>query len=357
MNSTTIGMQLTTSLIAEKNICRTSVRRKRRCHEILLLPGSKKMYFKCVFFFICVFLFVSKGNAQLTYTNLAVQYDSPWACGKLQLIPVRFKDTSYGQADFAKGSIIGFEQALREGKISVKETNTPGGDDVTLLEVKNHSKKNILVNSGEIVAGGMQDRAFGSTTIIPPNSDKNYLPVFCIEKGRWGKKVKMRSFRYAGSVDAALRKQIDVTQKQNKVWKEIDKQLADKNIQNLTGAYLDLYKDTTKIDSVCMNTFKRKMMETDSAYSGFVAITGNRIINCELFGSSSLCIASFEVMLKGYVRSIRANDNLPKVSTGEVKIFLDKFLETEAQQQQFLSTHGRLYFNNARAVHLIAYDN
>ena len=356
MNSTTIGMQLTTSLIAEKNICRTSVRRKKSFIAVLL-PGPKKLYFKYAFIFICVIFFGCGANAQLTYTNLAVQYDSPWTCGKLQLIPVRFKDTAYGQADFAKGSIISFEQALRQGKISVKETNTPGGDDVTLLEVKNHSKKNILVNSGEIVAGGMQDRAFGSTTIIPPNSDKNYLPVFCIEKGRWGKKVKMRSFRYAGSVDAALRKQIDVTQKQNKVWKEIDKQLADKNIQNLTGAYLDLYKDTTKIDSGCMNTLKRKMMDTDSAYSGFVAITGNRIINCELFGSSSLCIASFEVMLKSYMRSIGANDGLPKVSTGEVKIFLDKFLETETQQQQYLLLHGRLYSNNGRAVHLIAYDN
>ena len=99
------------------------------------------------------------------------------------------------------------------------------------------------------------------------------------------------------------------------------------------------------------------MMDTDSAYSGFVAITGNRIINCELFGSSSLCIASFEVMLKSYMRSIGANDGLPKVSTGEVKIFLDKFLETETQQQQYLLLHGRLYSNNGRAVHLIAYDN
>jgi len=68
-------------------------------------------------------------------------------------------------------------------------------------------------------------------------------------------------------------------------------------------------------------------------------------------------VASFEVMLKSYMRSINANDGQPKVSAGKVKIFLDKFLETEAQQQQYLSLHGRLYSNNGRAVHLIAYDN
>ncbi|MEP7317138.1 MAG: DUF6569 family protein [Panacibacter sp.] len=356
MRNTLIGMHVNSSPIAEKNSCCTSVRRKSSFIEILL-TGSKKILAKKIVIFIFGAFCINISNAQLTYTRLAVQYDSTWTCGKLQLIPVRFKDSSYGQPEFPKGSIISFEQALREGKISVKETNTPGGDDVGLLEVKNHSKKNILVNSGEIVAGGMQDRAFATTTIIPPSSDENYLPVFCIEKGRWGKKIKMRSFRYAGSVDAALRRQIDVTQKQNKVWKEIDKQLSDKGIQNLTGAYLDLYKDTSKIDTTCMNFFRRKMMESDSAYAGFVAVTGNRIINCELFGSSSLCIASFEVLLKGYMRSTGANEVQQKVSADDIKKFLDKFLKTEAEQQQYLSTHGRLYSNNGHTIHLIAYDD
>jgi len=350
-------MQLTRSLNAEQCSRCTSVRRKGRCYEKLPLPGSKKLHLKNSVVFICTILFVCTANAQLTYSSLAVQYGSPWVCGKLQLIPVRFKDTAQGQPDFPKGSIISFEQALREGKISVKETNTPGGDDVGLLEVKNHSKKNILVNSGEIVAGGMQDRAFGSTAIIPPNSDENYLPVFCIEKGRWGKKVKARSFRYAGSVDADLRRQIDVSQKQNKVWKEIDKQLADKGIQNITGAYLDLYTDTAKIDTACINFFKRKMMESDSAYAGFVAVTGNRIINCELFGSSDLCTASFEVMLKSYIRSLDINADAPALHNETVKIFLDKFLETEAQQQQYLSTHGRQFSRNGRVIRLIAYPD
>ena len=347
-------MQLITLRLAEQCCERTGVRRKGRL-IVLLQHGSKSLPF--IFFWSSLFFLCSvQSFAQLTYSTLAVQYSDKWTCGKLQLIPVRFKDSSFGQKEFPKGSIIGFEQALREGKISVKETNTPGGDDVGLLEVKNHSKKNILVNSGEIVAGGMQDRAFASTTLIPPSSDENELPVFCIEKGRWGKKLKARSFRYAGSTDAALRKQIDVTQKQNKVWKEIDKQLSDKGIQNLTGAYLDLYKDTSKIDTACMNFFRRKMAESDSLSAGFIAVTGNHIINCELFGSSSLCIASFEVMLKGYMRSIGANDGPPIVSGETIKKFLDKFLETEEEQQKYLSTHGRLYSNNGRAIHLIAYD-
>ncbi len=355
MDSITIFMRLTTSLNAEINYYRTSVRRKRRCHEKLLLPAPKKLYLKYVFIFVCLAFLAGKSTAQLTYTNLAVQYDSPWTCGKLQLIPVRFKDSGQAANGITKAGIISFEQALREGKISVKETNTPGGDDVGLLEVKNHSKKNILVNSGEIVAGGMQDRAFATTTLIPPGSEETSLPVFCIEKGRWNR--KFRSFRYGGSTDAALRKQIDVTQKQNKVWKEIDKQLIENNVSTESGAYIDLFKDSSKIDTSCMHLFKRKMMESDSLYAGFVAITGTRIINCELFGSTDLCIASFNVMLKSWMRSLHANDSPASVSKETIKTFLDKFLETEAMQQLYLSTNGRIYSTNARLIRLIAYPD
>jgi hypothetical protein len=334
---------------------RTSVRRKRRCYYSPLPgPPKKKNILICCFLLFGCIGFYSQAFCQLTYQHLLVQLDSPWTCGKLQLIPVRFKDPGFGEIDFAKGSVIGFAQALREGKLTVKETNTPGGDDVSLLEVKNHSKKTVLVNSGEIVAGGMQDRAIGATALLEPDDKETLLPVFCIEKGRWQK--KSRGFRYAGSADAELRKEIDVAKKQNKVWKEIDRQLIDKGIQNVTGAYIDLYKDTASVDTACLRFFKQQMIHSDSAYAGFVAVTGNRIINCELFGSSTLCTASYETMLQSYMRSITAADANPQVPKVVIQRFTDKFMENEEKQIQYLNKHGRLYTSNERVLHLIAYD-
>jgi hypothetical protein len=299
-------------------------------------------------------LISSKLFAQLTYEHLAVNYDSPWVCGKLKLIPVRYKGNGGKEDNFLNGGLMSFEDALKEGKISVKETSMPGGSDVSLLEVKNHSKKNILVHSGEMVAGGKQDRAFATTTIIPPSDNENFLSVFCVEKGRWD--GKPRAFHYSGSADASLRKQIDISKQQNKVWKEIDQHLADEGIQNSTWDYLDLFRDTSYIDTSCMHFFRKKMMESDSLYAGFVAVTGNRIIDCQLFGSNDLCVASFEVMLKSYARSINSKDGVPQVSNTDVKIFLDKFLQTEEQQKEFLKTHGRLYTYQNHVIHLIAYD-
>ncbi len=349
-------------VIAQTSYNSTRVRRNKRCHNFQKLGTNahhpvEKIFLKKISCYIIVIIFcffASNSFAQLTYQHLAVQYDSPWICGKLKLIPVRFKDNGGPQDNFLQGGLISFEQAFKEGKVSVKETNLPGGSDVSLLEVKNHSKKNILVHSGEIVAGGRQDRAFGNTTIIPPGEDENYLPVFCIEKGRWD--GKPRTFRYSGMADASLRKQIDITKQQNKVWKEIDRQLEEQGMQNKTWDYLDLYRDTFSVDTSCMHFFKRKMMESDSAYAGFVAITGNRIINCELFGSNDLCISSFDVMLKSYSRSITENDGVPQVSNDKVKIFLDNFLKTEEQQKEYLEKHGRLYTYQNHVIHLVAYD-
>jgi hypothetical protein len=228
----------------------------------------------------------------------------------------------------------------------------PGGSDVNLLEIKNLSKKNILVNSGELLGGGKQDRAVGATTIIAPN-EKNYLSVFCIEKGRWD--GKPRSFHYSGSAGGELRKQIDVSKKQNKIWKEIDDQLSEAGLRNQTWEYLDLFKDSSSIDTACLHFFRRKLRESDSAYAGFVAVTDNRIIACDLFGTNDLCVASFEVLLKSYARSITSNDGVPQISNDEVKIFLDKFLKTEEQQKEFLSTHGSLYTYQNHVIHLVAY--
>jgi hypothetical protein len=156
-------------------------------------------------------------------------------------------------------------------------------------------------------------------------------------------------------VDASLRKEIDVSKKQNKVWKEIDRHLADEGIQNNTWEYVDVYSDSSYIDTACFHYFRRKMMESDSAYAGFVAVTGNRIITCELFGSNDLCVSSFDVMLKTYARSITSADGAPEVPNDEVKKFLDQFLKSEQQQKQFLATHGSLYTYQEHVIHLVAY--
>ncbi|MEP6844570.1 MAG: DUF6569 family protein, partial [Panacibacter sp.] len=148
------------------------MRRNRRCQKALA-PVPKQQhskFFSNIFFAVPVIFFFSiSSHAQLTYATLTIQYDSPWVCHNLQLIPIKFKDTAAGKKDLRSNEVISFEEALKEGKIVVKEMSTPGGADVGMLTLKNHSKKSILIESGEMVTGGKQDRAFAGTTLIPPD--------------------------------------------------------------------------------------------------------------------------------------------------------------------------------------------
>lgn len=293
------------------------------------------------------------ASAQITYFNVAVQYDSPWVCKNLKLIPVRFKGNGGDTNQLMKGGVISFEEAFKKGKITVKESDLGGGADVRLITVKNHSKENVLVHSGDIVAGGKQDRAFAGTTILGAEEEQ-YMPVFCVEKGRWTKKP--HSFRYGGQADASLKKQIDVVRKQNKVWKEIDRQLNENDKKNASSAYLNRFAGEDDIDSTCFRMFTRKLAESDSMYSGFITVTGKRIINCELFSSADLFVASFHSLIKSYQRSVTPKDGKPELPDETVKAFMDKFMETEEKQKAYLNSHGRLYTIQNHVIHLVAYD-
>jgi hypothetical protein len=312
-----------------------------------------------MYFFVLMFFLVHQQlTAQLTYNELSAQYDSPWTFKKLQLIPVRFKDKG-GGAGFQNVTafnkpVISFDDALNQHKIVIKE-NTSGGADVSTLLVKNKSNDNILLMSGEMVQGGKQDRAFGETTIIPARKKKNYVPVFCIEKGRWDDKPKR--FRHAGTAGAGVRKQIDVTKRQSKIWKEIDAELAEKNKKNQTSAYLEAYNDSTLDDSSYLRFFINKMKESDSSYAGFIAITGDRIINSEIFSGTDLCLAAYIGMIKSYVHSLQPSDGIPSKTHDEIKTFTDKFLPDKTTQKKYLSVNGRMYYDNGEVIHIVAYDN
>ncbi len=318
-----------------------------------------KLYTRCLFFLLLFFLFHNKANAQLTYNELSVQYDSPWTFKKLQLIPIRFKGVGNGNGDsnttMFNGNIISFSEAMKKHKITVKENNSGGGSDVSTLLIKNRSNSNIMLMSGEMVQGGKQDRAVGETVIIPKGKSKNYLPVFCVEKGRWDDKAK--SFRHAGTADAGVRKQIDVSKRQNKVWKQIDQELDETNKKNQTSAYLKAYNDSTFFDSSYLHFFINKMKDSDSSYAGFIAVTGNRIIDADIFGGSDLCLTAYIQNINSYVHSLKPTDSIPSKTHDEIRAFTDKFLTDKTTQKKYLAANGRMYYFNSRLIQLIAYDD
>src|SRR5437764_15023068 len=101
--------------------------------------------------------FYNKLEAQLTYENLYVDYDSAWQYKNLKLVPIRWKGR--GNWDYPlNGNLISLGDAVNQGLARVSERGTASTDNVHWLIIENLARKNIFIASGDIIAGGRQDR-------------------------------------------------------------------------------------------------------------------------------------------------------------------------------------------------------
>ena len=57
-----------------------------------------------------------------------------------------------------------------------------GGARVNTLYIQNVSNDTIYIMAGEVVKGGKQDRVLAQDMILPPNSKKVDISVFCVER-------------------------------------------------------------------------------------------------------------------------------------------------------------------------------
>ena len=287
---------------------------------------------------------------QLTYSELDIQYDDVWTYRNLQIIPVRFKDPP--KARRQSNPVISLAEAMAKKKVKVRETQGKDGSDIYTLEVKSDAKEHVLVQSGDMLGGGKQDRIFTETKLIEPGAT-DYVNVFCVEKGRWDEKPK--PFSYRGAANSELRKVADVTKRQTDVWREIERQYAGAGKVTSTSSILQLFTWGRATDSGYIKYFGRKYAEGDSAFAGFITITGNRIIFCELFASADLTKLAFPSLLNSAVATAVNNGSPPSVPFEKVKEFLDKFLVDEETQKAFVAQHGRMQLNGGMVFHLIAY--
>ena len=307
--------------------------------------------------FIIGVLFVltcMQSTCQLTYQNLIVEYDSVWTFKNLSLIPVRFKGPPAEGTRLINGlQTISLPEALIKNKVKIKEVLYEDGADLNWLQIINTSKQSLVINSGDLLAGGKQDRLVGETKIIAPGTS-DYLKVYCIEKGRWDDKIKQ--FHHIGSADMEVKKVMDITGRQMEVWKEIEAQFSARKITSTTWPYLQLHKNGANVDSSYIKYFTQKFKQSDTSFAGFLAITGSHIISCELFASVNLTSMAYAGMLSSLVQSVVVSSP-PAVPFSILKKFLDEFLINEFAQKTFVATHGQIHLYQGKVMHIIVYGS
>lgn len=313
------------------------------------------MHFCRICLFAVVLLSFLNARGQLTYNELKVDYDSAWSYKNLKLVPIRFKQKSEGVPVFAGpvSNLLTFSEALRKNKIKLTEMKFENGADVNSLQVTNNSKQSVIVQSGEVLAGGKQDRMVGETKFIAPGTT-DYINVFCIEKRRWSDKPK--KFRHRGVANSEVRKAMDKTSRQADVWKEIDRQFKEKKKTSETFSYFEL-GDKVAADTGYINFFTRKYVDSGANITGFIFITGDKIMSTEIFASTLLLEMSFANFLSSYVQSVFAKGAPPVVPDKKLREFMDKVLLNNEVQKTYVATHGKIHRNEGKIVHIIAYPD
>lgn len=294
-------------------------------------------------------------SAQITYETVWVDYDSIWQFKNLRIIPIRTKGPANAAKIAGNPDIISLQQGLKSGEITISERGTASTENVHWLRLTNKTNKPVFVASGEVLIGGRQDRMVTKDTLIIPSGKDQYIPVMCVEEGRWSEKEKR--FVYGNYANPRLRKVLDRTKNQVRIWKEISSQLDSSKITSPTLAYVAPHPDKKMIlyKDEYFRFFSDKFRKADSTIVGMVCISGKKILGCDAFVGTSLFYNSLDALLMGYIEEAIRFGSTPAVDKVTVQKYMDQFMVDEKTQEEYMKKNGKLYKYKGKVIHLTAY--
>jgi hypothetical protein len=301
---------------------------------------------------LLLLFYLGSASAQLTYATLYVDYDSAWTYKNLKIVPVRRKDPGRGVAGVNE-NIVSLSQALSRGLVTVTERGTTSFDNVHWLRFNTHSDKSVYIAGGEIIAGGRQDRMIIHDTILGPSTRDQYVPVMCVEEGRWSEKEK--KFAYGNFANEHLRKVLDSTPNQVLIWREVDRQLQAGQIRNNSLAYLSRNQDKkyATIGEEYFTWFKERLNPgRDSTIVGFVAISGDKVIGSDIFAGTGLFYQQLDPLLRGYIDDGVLFGSPVIMKDPPVKRYMDRLLTDEKSQEEFVRKNGKIFRQEGVVMHV-----
>jgi hypothetical protein len=301
---------------------------------------------------ILFLLLIAKASfGQLIYETVWVDYDSAVEYKSLQLVPIRPKE----MAGKPGPRLMSLSKAIETGVATINERGTASTENVHWLRVNNKSQNSIFVSSGQTFTGGRQDRMVTRDTVLHPTGSDQYIQVMCIEEGRWsGKEKKIQYNNYA---NVNLRQVLDKSKNQVLIWKEIFSQLGAANLESPTFAYAAIgqNKEFQLAENEYLKFFREKVKNSDSSMTGFVCISGNKVIGCEIFADRQLFYDEFEPLLYGYISETVMRGSAPMLVKEEIKEFMDKVLTNETLQDEYCKKNGKIFRVNNRVIQVTAY--
>jgi hypothetical protein len=263
-------------------------------------------------------------------------------------------EPEFVKAHRSLGNYLSFKEALTKGFIKVTELQ---GGTVNTLVFENTGKDTVLVLAGEVVTGGKQDRVVGKDVLLPPNSGPVQVPVFCVEHGRWTPNGSGYTFNNTfGVTSPSVRKAAVVEKNQGEVWSKVAQKNQEAGTSSSSGTYAAI-ANSEKINKelpAYLNHFE-KLMVADTSYIGFVAVTGDSIISCDLFANNKLFRQQSANLLKSAAVEAITSGAVVRITASGVLAFLDELLHEEQKQEERIQENGTMLKSGSNKLHINYY--
>jgi hypothetical protein len=272
----------------------------------------------------------------------------------LRIVPF-FAGTKFLKAHENTGNYKTLKQALDEKKIEINETS---GGTVNQLMIRNLSSDTIFIMAGELISGGKQDRVTGENMLLPPGKNFTPIQVFCVEQGRWsyGGKENAGFQQHNAFTANSIRSEAVQKADQSAVWSKISEVTSKNKSSSSTGNFNAVYSNKEFMEEFNQYlTYFKAQFATLSHCIGFMGISGDKIIGCDIFATPELFSKQYENLITAYITDAITHNKKPSLSDIEIGEYLLTFLNKDIDQEKAINEKGKSFSKDGKKLHIAVF--